>query len=168
MALAMGARVIAMGRNLDAVKRIAGTNGRIEAVQITGDVQTDTKALQSFGNIDAFFDISPPAAANSTHIKSGILALKPSGRVSLMGGIQGDILIPHSVVMHKNLQIKGKWMYNREDIGALIKMIEIGVLKLGEHEGVKIVGKFGLDEWENAFAVAAENPGMGKQTLIVP
>lgn len=49
-----------------------------------------------------------------------------------MGGIGEDISIPHSVVMHRNLQLKGKWMCERKDIGALVKMVEVGVLKLGE------------------------------------
>ena len=168
MAHAMGARVIAMGRNIDALKGIATSLERVEAVPITGDVLADTKELKKFGTIDAMFDISPPEAAKSTHLKSGILALRKSGRVSLMGGIREDISISHHVVMHNNLQLRGKWMYERDDIGALIKMIEIGALKLGEKAGVKAVGKFTLEEWEKAFDVAAENPGMGLVVVIAP
>ena len=76
VALAMGARVIAMGRNVAALERIKKRSERIETVPITGDVLKDTEALKSFGPVDAFFDISPGEAAKSTHIKSGILALK--------------------------------------------------------------------------------------------
>ncbi len=72
----MGARVIAMGRNVEALERIKKRSGMIETVTITGDVPIDLEALKSIGAVDAFFDISPPEAANSTHIKSGILALK--------------------------------------------------------------------------------------------
>ncbi|MCJ1474906.1 hypothetical protein MMC13_003566 [Lambiella insularis] len=60
VATAMGARVIAMARNTEALKRIAASLERVETAPITGDVQADAKALQSFGSIDAFFDISPP------------------------------------------------------------------------------------------------------------
>lgn len=168
VALAMGARIIALGRNLDALTRISARSERVEAVAITGDVQTDAKALRQFGAVDAFFDISPPAAAQSTHIKSGILSLRHSGRVSLMGGIGEDISIPHSVVMHRNLQLKGKWMCERKDIGALVKMVEVGVLKLGEGAGAKVVGQFELEDWDSAFTAAAENAGMGLQVLIRP
>ena len=168
VALAMGARVIAMGRNVETLNKIAAWSEKIEAVPITGDVEADTTALTKFGTIDAFFDISPPAAAKSTHIKSGILALRPQGRVSLMGGIAEDIPIPHRVIMRKCLQLRGKWMYDRADIHLMIKMIEAGVVKLGEKGGTKVVGQFGLDDWDDAFTTAAANNVMGAQTLIIP
>ena len=168
VALAMGARVIAIGRNVEALKKVAARSERIEAVPMTGDVQKDMEALREFGPADAFLDISPPAAAKSTHIKSGILSLRHSGRVSLMGGFREDIAIPYSAVMHRNLVLRGKWMYDREYIRALIKMVEIGVLKLGEGAGCKTIGKFELEDWKTAFDTAAENPGMGMQALITP
>ncbi|MCJ1376759.1 hypothetical protein MMC20_008004 [Loxospora ochrophaea] len=168
VAIAMGAKVIAVGRNLDALKKLAATSPRIEIMQMMGDVEKEVKALQEFGTIDAFFDISPDLAAKSTHIKSGILALRHSGRVSLMGGIREDVALPYRTIMHQNLQLKGKWMYEREDIGALIKLIDIGFLKLGENAGQRLVGKFGLEDWKSAFDAATENPGPGERVLIAP
>lgn len=171
VALAMGARVIALGRDekkLAKIKDSLGAEGRVETVKISGDVQADTAALKTFGFIDVFFDISPPEAAQSTHFKSGILALKHSGRVSLMGGIKGDVSIPHSIVMHKNLRIQGKWMYEREDIVSMVKMIETGVLRVGKGAGVTVAGRFGLDEWEHAFDVASDTAGMGTVSVMVP
>ena len=76
LALAMGARVIAMGRNVEALEKIKKRSDRIDTVPISADVLKDSEALKSFGPADVFIDISPPAAAKSTHIKSGILALK--------------------------------------------------------------------------------------------
>ena len=168
VALAMGARVLAMGRNVEALEKVAARSDRIEAIPMTGDQQKDTKALQMFGPADAFLDISPPAAAKSKHIQSAILSLRHSGRVSLMGGIREDIAFPHSVIIHRNLVLRGKWMYDREYIKALIKMVDIGLLKLGESAGIKTVGLFDLEDWRNAFDAAAENPGMGTQSLIAP
>lgn len=167
VALAMGARVIAMGRNLDALKRIAAKSDRIETVQMTGDVQADLESLQKFGTIDAFFDISPPAAINSTHYKSCILALRQAGRVSLMGGLTGDVAFPYHAIMHRNLTLKGKWMYEREDVFALLKMIEIGALRLGEDAGLS-AKTFPLEDWNAAFQFAAEHAGIGMQALIAP
>ena len=168
VALAMGARVIAMGRNVETLEKIAKVSERVETVPISGNVEADTAALKKFGTIDAFFDISPPAAAKSTHIKSGILALRPSGRVSLMGGIPEDAPFPYRFIMRRNVQLKGKWMYEREDINLMIKMVEAGLLKLGEKGGIKVAGKFGLDDWDNAFTCAAANNVMGALTVIVP
>ncbi|MCJ1249698.1 hypothetical protein MMC30_006924 [Trapelia coarctata] len=168
VALAMGARVIAMGRNLDALKELATLSERVEIVQTTGDVEADVKALQKFGAIDACLDISPPAAAKSTHLRSAILSLRPGGRVSLMGGISGDVSLPHDVIMYRSLRLQGKWMYNREDITALIKLIEVGLLNIGESAGVRIVGEFALEDWDGAFTAAAENTGRGKLVLLKP
>lgn len=36
------------------------------------------------------------------------------GKVSLMGGIRDDVPIPHSVVMHSDLTLKGKWIFERK------------------------------------------------------
>ena len=171
VALAMGARVIAMGRDirkLEALREKLVGAGRVEVVSITGNVDGDAKKFREFGTIDALFDISPPAAATSTHIKSGVLALRKGGRVSLMGGIREDIGLPHGKVMHWNLTIKGKWMYERDDIKSMIKMVEAGVLKLGESGGLRVIGKFGLEEWDAAFTAAENNAGMGESTVIAP
>ena len=78
-----------MGRNKDSLanlkKRVPIPN-RLETVPITGDMQADLNELKKFGQIDAFFDIGPPEAHASTHLKSAILALRQGARVSLMGG----------------------------------------------------------------------------------
>ncbi|KAK3169535.1 hypothetical protein OEA41_008919 [Lepraria neglecta] len=170
VALAMGARVIAMGRDrakLEKLREKVG-GGRVEVVPMTGDVEADAKSLKKWGEVDAFFDISPPEAAKSTHIKSGILALRKGGRVSLMGGIREDVGVPHGRVMHWNLTLKGKWMYERDDIKSMIKMIEAGVLKVGKSGGLRVVGKFGLEDWDAAFTAAEKNAGMGDSTVIAP
>ena len=167
VALAMGARVIAMGRNVEALKRLAGRSDRVETVPMTADMQADLETLQTFGTIDAFFDISPPAAAHSTHFKSCILSLRQSGRVSLMGGPREDVPFPHHAITHRNLTLKGKWMYERADVFVLLKMVELGTLRLGEQAG--LYGKqFALDSWKDAFAYAAANGAVGTQALIAP
>lgn len=93
VALAMGARVIAMGRNttsLENLKKRCPNPERVETVPITGDMEADRDALKKFGTIDAYFDIGPPEAAESTHIMSSILALRHGARISLMGGYRGS------------------------------------------------------------------------------
>ena len=76
--------------------------------------------------------------------------------------------LPHTVVMHRNLTLKGKWMFERENIKGMITMIEGGVLKLSESAGPRVVGKFGLEDWDKAFTIAEKNAGMGESTLITP
>jgi threonine dehydrogenase-like Zn-dependent dehydrogenase len=129
------------------------------------DVEADVKALQRHGTVDAFQDWSPPKAGASTHIKSCIQALKVGGRASLMGGISGDISINYAVVMFRNLQVRGKFMYARKDISSLIKMVLAGVLKLDKEKAVE---RFPLERWSDAFKAAEESTALGKQILLAP
>lgn len=88
-AQAMGARVIAMGRDeqlLAALKTHVPFPERLHTVQITGNVQDEVAALTEIGGIDALLEIGPPQASRSTHIQSAILALKHGARISFMGG----------------------------------------------------------------------------------
>jgi threonine dehydrogenase-like Zn-dependent dehydrogenase len=164
-ALAMGARVIAMGRNADALAALKKLGPKVETIQIVNDMEKEMAELKKFGTIDAFFDISPPAAQNSTHFKSAILSLAPEGRVSLMGGLLDDFSIPHRFIMRRNITLKGKWMYYRHDITSFIKMVELGVFNL---DIVKVTGKFPLEEWKEAFDSAAKNSGIGEIAILSP
>jgi threonine dehydrogenase-like Zn-dependent dehydrogenase len=164
VALAMGARVIAIGRNREKLDRLAASHERVETVQISGDVKADLKALQAFGSIEAFFDISPPEAVDSTHFQSCILALRHSGRVSFMGGLKGEMTIPVRVIMTRDIQIKGKWMYSRQNVKDLIRMVETGVLKLGGRN----LGRYSLNNWEEGFSAAAKMVGTDSSAVIVP
>ena len=165
----MGAgTVIAMGRNEAALERVRGVDPtRVKTVKMTGNLETELEALKAFGPIDAFFDISPPMAQNSTHFKACIASLRRNGRASLMGGMHGDLSIPFRAVMHKNLTLKGKWMYEREDIAGFMRLIHSGLLKLGPKAGNEIVGKFGLEGWKEAFDLAAEKAQMGQMVVMI-
>ena len=168
VALAMGAgKVIAMGRNKEALKNLATRDDRIVTVQISGDVGQDLKALQEHGPVDAFFDISPSAAAKSSHLMAAMLALKHSGRISLMGGIRDEILIPYGTLVRNNITLKGNWMYGSREVRELIAMVETGVLPVGQKAGVSVVGKYNLEECDEAFKRAKEL-GSGQMVLIEP
>lgn len=173
VALAMGANVIAMGRNVDLLEKLktdlARCGRHIHTVPMVNDVEKDMAAIKKLGlTIDVFFDISPPEASASTHIKTGILSLRKGGRVSLMGGLRTDMPLPIGAFMHRNLTLKGKWMYEREDVQRIIKMVESGRLKLGQDVGSRVVGKYGLEQWKEALDVAAEQSGPGLITAFVP
>jgi threonine dehydrogenase-like Zn-dependent dehydrogenase len=155
-----------MGRNIDSLTQLKKLGDRVEIVQMVGDVEKELAALKKLGRIDAFLDISPPAAQQSTHFKSCILSLKPEGRVSLMGGLLGDLPIPHRFIMRYDIMLKGKWMYHRHDVAAFIKLIETGVFKLGER--IRVAGTFSLEDWQKAFDCAAENMALGEIVLLKP
>ncbi|KAI8957126.1 alcohol dehydrogenase GroES domain-containing protein [Daldinia sp. FL1419] len=170
VALSMGARVIAMGRNeaaLEELKKLAEP-GRVETVKISGDVQKDIDALEKFGPLDVYFDISPRPASKSSHIRAGILSLRPGGRMSLMGGIPGDIDLPYWHVSYKGLTIKGSFMNTSQQAKDLIKTVERGILRIGSRVGMEVAGKFRLEDWEEALRIAAEKGGPGKSVYFVP
>ena len=174
VALSMGARVIALGRNKAVLEQLSsslGSNfppGRLTTVPITTDFDSQLKAIKTAAGsipIDAFLDISPAIAFTaehqSPHFKACIMSLRHSGRVSLMGG-QMEVTIPHSRVMHSNLSIRGKWMFERQDVRNLIKMVEGGFMILGEQGGLgKRPKAFALGEWREAFKYAKEDAGLG-------
>ena len=168
LCLEMGAgRVICMGRNKDILAELKNCvtedkRARIETVPLTGNHEDDLKALKSLGgNIDVFFDISPPAQGKA-QLKTGMLALKHGGRMCLMGGGSSDIVLPNDLFMHKDLTIKGKWMYEPIDVKRLISLVETGVVKLNKKSeavkpyGASVVAKFKLEEWKEAFDKAEE------------
>lgn len=99
VAIALGARVVAMGRNEKELARLKehvrdGTpNASIDTAKITGNIRVDTAALQSFGTIDAVLDFSPPAAANSTHLRSALASLRRNERCSAMVLLSSQSLI---------------------------------------------------------------------------
>ncbi|KAI2626596.1 alcohol dehydrogenase GroES domain-containing protein [Hypoxylon sp. NC1633] len=170
VALAMGARVIAMGRNetaLAELKKLAEP-GRVETVKISGSVEEDINALAKFGPLDVYFDISPSQASKSSHIRAGIMSLRPGGRLNLMGGIPGDIELPYWHISYNGITIRGSFMNTPEQAKDLIKTIERGVLKIGSRAGMKVAGKFRLDDWEQALNSAATEGGPGRSVYFIP
>ena len=184
VAQAMGARVIAMGRNKDSLaflKKRVPRPELLETVPITGDMMADCNELKKHGQIDAYYDIGPPEAHASTHIKSCILALRHGARVSLMGGYRegkntslltilltnsiADIAIPHMAIVHKNIRLYGKWMFERSDIADLVQLVESGMLDLGM---VDVIGAYPLEQWKEAFDKAEGRAGFGQIVTIKP
>jgi D-arabinose 1-dehydrogenase-like Zn-dependent alcohol dehydrogenase len=111
VAIAMGAKVIAMGRNEEKLAKLVedirsrSPGANIGAVQITGNEDNDVSALKSYGAVDAVLDITPSEASLSTHTRSAIKALRRGGRVSLMGSTK-NISVPEILV--NNITLKGR------------------------------------------------------------
>ncbi|KAF2729812.1 NAD(P)-binding protein [Polyplosphaeria fusca] len=172
VAVAMGANVIAMGRNEAKLQRIVKQvqGGRVKTVKMTGDMETETETLKKAarGPIDAIFDISPPSASKSSHFKSCISVLKIGGQFSLMGGVGGDVPLPYGMIMHKDLKLKGKWMYDRDGAQSLIKLVEAGLLKIGEPGGLRCLADAPLGDWERVFDAASDGAGWDTIAFLDP
>ncbi len=173
-ALAMGATVVAAGRNqraLDALRSIYGRTGRINTVNLTGEEAKDSDTFRSLTpsgrGADAYIDFSPPQAANSTHIAAGIKAVRPYGRVALMGGIVGSISIPYGYVMHLNIRLQGRFMYDRAQILQVVRLAEMGNLRMGK-DVVETIGPYGLGEMQKALDETAERSAWGSHVVLQP
>ncbi|KIW93664.1 uncharacterized protein Z519_06269 [Cladophialophora bantiana CBS 173.52] len=153
VAVAMGARVIAMRRNEKELARLSAHIKRgipracIEIVKLTGNLETDTVALQAFGTIDA----------------SAVRALRRGGRCSIMGYVE-DVM--DYKVMALNIASKGKLMYEREDVVLFVKMLESGLFPRGKD--FADVKAFAMEDWKEALDRAAEHIGIGKVVVIEP
>lgn len=173
VALAMGARVIAMGRNEAVLADLKALDpSRVTIVEMSGDTDTDKTNILAGAHskpVDVYFDISPPSASQSPHIKAGVLALRPKGRMSLMGGAAGDVAFPYYQIMAKGLRLQGTFMYTPEQVVGLTKLLESGVLRIGQERNIKCEGIFGLSQWSEAFEAAGERGNrMGRFVLLAP
>ncbi|KAI1100362.1 alcohol dehydrogenase GroES domain-containing protein [Jackrogersella minutella] len=168
VALAMGARVVAMGRNefiLAGLKAVAP--GRIDTIVLSGSVEADMAAIAKYGPIDVFQDFSPPMVENKSHIQAGILSVRINGRVSLMGNVK-DLEIPYHAVVYRGLRIQGTLMYTRDQALDMLKLIETGTLKLGTKAGLECKGIFELEDKEAALDFAAKEAGAGSAVYFAP
>ncbi|KAF4945061.1 hypothetical protein FGADI_12217 [Fusarium gaditjirri] len=164
-ALAMGAQVIAVGRNHETLSKVKALDPeRVRTVLNTGDVENDVKELTKYGPADAFFDVSPGKAITSTHFKSCILSLRRGGRVSLMGAHQ-ELKLPTMFIVINDITVKGKWMYTKDDMRYMIKLLEVGYLKL---DAAQTVGNFPMEEFAKAFDKAAKINSPLCQVVISP
>lgn len=150
VAVAMGARVIAMGRNERALQGLRELSPRIQTVVASNDHMLEMNELAKFGPVDAVLDLSPPTAASTTMLTSGIKSLRKGGRVSLMGFRKGELPLWDFVL--NDLTMKGQWMYGLDTVRDFIRLVDGGMMSFG-HVGV--AGRYGLEEWKEAFDVAA-------------
>ena len=135
---------------------------------LSGDMMDDVGKLKGCGVIDKYLDFSPPAAAKSGHLMTCLMALKRGGTACLMGGIHGMVEVAYGLVMFNNLTIKGRFMYEPEDVKKLIRLMEGGRLLVGGKGGIDTVVTYGLKGWKDAFVSAEREVGWGKQVVLDP
>lgn len=170
VALAMGAaRVVATGRNSTALAALAARHGnRVCTAHMEGDQDADTTTIQVAAGtaIDVVFDILPPQATVA-QVMAAVRAVRPGGRVSLMGGVgmgggSGELALPYAWLMRNNITIKGQWMYPRDAVAKLIAMVKSGLLDFTHYEATE----FPLTSIDDAIAHAANTSGSFDKTAF--
>jgi NADPH:quinone reductase-like Zn-dependent oxidoreductase len=171
VALAMGARcVVAPGRNEAVLADLTRRFGpRVRTVKLCGNEDEDRERMKQAapGPIDCVLDILPPSAP-ATAVRAAAMAVRPYGRVVLMGGVGmlggAGLELPYPWIMRNCITVHGVWMYPREATIGLVGLIRAGLLSL---DGFDITA-FALDDANEAVAHAAANSGPFKMTVIRP
>jgi alcohol dehydrogenase len=171
VALGMGARcVVATGRNARALAELTERFGaRVRTVPMRGDEADDrARILQAApGPIDCVLDILPPAAS-AAQVRTAILAVRPYGRVVLMGGVGmlggAGLDLPYPWMMRNCITLHGQWMYPPQAARLMAGMIRAGLVDLGLFEATA----FDLDHANEAVAHAAAHAGPFRMTVIRP
>jgi alcohol dehydrogenase len=160
VALAMGAgRVVATGRNRRALVDLVDHYGqRVLPAQMTGVEADDRHHIIELadGPIDCVLDLLPRMASTS-QVLAAVLAVRPGGRVVLMGGVGRtggqDLVLPYPWLMHNDITVRGKWMYPRQAVPQMVQLVHAGLLDLSQFE----ITEFELDDVNEAVAHAASN-----------
>jgi L-iditol 2-dehydrogenase len=106
--------------------------------------------------VDAFVDASGAASA----VKSGIRAVRPGGRVVLVGMGASEIPLPIPVIQNRELLVTGVFRYaNTWPIS--IGLVESGAVDLDS----MVTGHFGLDEVADALDSTGK-PGVLKSVVV--
>ncbi|RFU82150.1 alcohol dehydrogenase [Trichoderma arundinaceum] len=151
VARAMGANVIAGGRNAESLEALKARFPGIQTVQLKGEAN-DVASIQAFGQIDAFVDLGPWAATGSSYLGSAIQAVRKGGRVCLLGGrADATLPAPYLAMMFNDITIRGSYMFEGEHVRALIRMTEAGILKLNGGGGFEVLASYPFEKYAEAL-----------------
>ena len=170
VALAMGAgAVVAAGRNRGALEDLSRRFGpRVRLAQMTGVEVEDRRMIREAagGPSDMVLDFLP-REASAAQVRAAALAVRLGGRVMLMGGLrgaEGDLGLNYNWLMHNETTVRGVWMYRKDAIPRMVRMVRAGLIDLAHYE----LAEFGLDDANDAVAHAAANAGPRQLTVIRP
>jgi alcohol dehydrogenase len=171
VALAMGAaKVVATGRNGRALEDLVRRFGpRVVPAPMTGVEADDRHRIGELaaGPIDCVLDLLP-REASASQVLAAVLAVRPGGRVVLMGGVGraggADLALPYPWLMRNDITVRGKYMYQREAAAQMVRLVRAGLIDLAQFD----LTEFGLDDVNDAVAHAAANAGPLRHTVLRP
>jgi len=159
VALAEGAATVtAVGRNSDALDRLAELGPRVRTHRLTGDRTTDAAGI---GPVDVALDAlgaTPTADATMAAYDS----LRGRGTLVLIGGVRKDLTVPYGDLMRRRLTLRGSWMSDDETVTTVWNMVRSGLLDLSAIELLTV----GLDDPAAALDLAEHTTGLGFVALV--
>lgn len=135
LALALGAeRVVVAGRSIGPLVELATMCGpRVVPVALTGDAETDGKALKAAAGgrgAHLAFDIVGRATDASSTV-AALKSLQRGGRLVLMGSMSAPLSFAYGEIMVNNWEVIGNFMYPRDAFKSLAALIRAGLLDPG-------------------------------------
>ena len=165
-ALALGAKVVATGRSeagLQELKEVLSSYGeRLQLVALQGDADSDIKALRDASGNGAHAALCMVGQAKEAHSTSVTLqSLKRNGRMVIMGSLLPDFSVNYTQMLLNNWEIKGNFMYNREDFNIAISLVKNGLIDL---ELIK-ANSFAYQDLKSALVAATQLRGLNTVVL---
>ncbi|MCI0342649.1 MAG: zinc-binding dehydrogenase [Planctomycetales bacterium] len=158
IAAASGARVAAV--DLDERRlEIARELGALETVKAPTDAGTAASIRHVFRG---GADIAIEAAGVPTALREALAAVRPGGRVVLLGYSKEDVEIPAGRVMFRELEVRGSLGCRRGDYVRVVEMARSGVLRLAP----LVSARLPLSRIGDAFEKLRRREGI--RTLVLP
>lgn len=164
VALATGAaRVVAAGRNGEALGELAGLGSRVQAAVLGGDAERDAATLRdASGGADVALDLLGQATTTATTLAT-LRALRRGGRLVLMGSATRPLPIAFGEMLANNWEVIGNFMYPKDAPAQLVRLASAGLLELGAVR----TARFALADLPRAIDAAARMRGL-EMTMVAP
>jgi alcohol dehydrogenase len=134
LGVALGAaRVIATGRNLDALQAVAtaADSPRVIPVRVTGDVNVDRDAIRQATAGGAHIALDLLGRAGDASATTAVLrSLRRGGRLVLMGSMTVPLPVTYGELLGNDWEIIGNFMYRPEAVRRLLALVASGQLRL--------------------------------------
>lgn len=167
-ALAMGASVIMLGRNEEKLQMIADSiepdSKRISVVALSDDLDKDVARIRGLtvnGVHKALDMIGQSTSAHSTMV--ALNSLNPNGQLVLMGSMLTPLPVNYSKLLLNNWEIKGNFMYTRDDYLALVDLVKSHLIDLNKVQ----VKTFEMSQIEDGIDSAKNNPMLCNTVLKI-
>ncbi|WP_375485020.1 zinc-binding dehydrogenase [uncultured Jatrophihabitans sp.] len=155
--------VVAVGRNVDSLERLAALDARVRTVRSIGDRAADAAAMTDAlgGDADVTIDALGPAPTADLTM-AGLDVLRLDGTMVLIGGVRQTLPIPYDELMHRRITLRGSWMASNETAFRIWRQIESGALDLSALD----VTTAGLDDPDAVLSRAESTSGLGFVALL--
>jgi L-iditol 2-dehydrogenase len=154
-----GAEVIVTGISVDTERfEIAGRLG-LEAVNVD---EVDPVGLVMERTSGRGADVALVAVGASSAVHQAVRLVRKRGHVTIVGIFPGDVAVPMTTVVRREITLAGAYDARAENFEASIELIESGRVEAAE----LATHRFPLEEVEKAFEVAKSKAGC--KVLFVP